>query len=190
MDYYISNYGYANSDYLEHYGVLGMKWGVRKDKQYRTDMARYDRNMKIRTARKKMYGESIDRSEYRKRKKQIVESYKEKKKAIKNDSKYKTMTPKSGAKIRDIYKQSKQQAVNKIPNYTYKRRNRIAANAMAGGLAATFAALAPVTSGVSLVPAIEYALAIPINEIGYTKNMHLNEFTIASGADTDRKYDR
>ena len=38
--YYISNYGFADPDYLEHYGIKGMKWGAHKSRTRRLKMVR------------------------------------------------------------------------------------------------------------------------------------------------------
>lgn len=36
----------TNNDYLKHYGVIGMKWGVRKDRSFSTVTANAKRKMK------------------------------------------------------------------------------------------------------------------------------------------------
>lgn len=53
--YYISNYGYADPMYLEHYGVLGMKWGVRHDPE-RSERRAARRNARLDKRARKIGG--------------------------------------------------------------------------------------------------------------------------------------
>lgn len=185
-----TNYN-PSSYHLAHYGVLGMKWGVRKAREAENDINHYRRNKALRSARKARDRGEISDEEYKRRKQTINNNRKRISNEIKN--KYKDLKPVKGASIKSLYIKQRQAAAREIPHYTAKRRIRsivrgveaglMGANVAGAGLAFGAAAsasaqIAPILlaqgAGYLASNALKFA-DIKLNELVVNKTMHLGE---------------
>ncbi len=149
--------------YLAHYGVLGMKWGVRKANQYARDINQHRRNKAVKEARLQKNRGEITKEQYKVLKKNIKAQQK-----IANARDYQQIKNEALAgkgdpskKAGDIYSKYKRQAYSEIPNYFAKRGIRIAAKA--GAHLALSMALANLVS----IPVANNSYAKEAAKIGY-----------------------
>lgn len=140
---YLGDGIYSDSGpYIQHYGVMGMKWGVRKDKEFRRDLHRHAANEKIREARNLLRGKSIDKNEFKRRKKMARAEEKANNAAMKFD--YKGMKPQKGVSRKTIYEANMKKAQDTIPHYKAKHAARKAVRIATGaaiGVGAAYAGI-------------------------------------------------
>lgn len=152
---YIGNGLYSDSGpSLQHYGVIGMKWGIRNDKQFRKDIHRHEANEKIRAARKLLKGKEIDKSEFKRQHKAIRTEEKARNKAMKND--YKGMKAQRGVSRRTIYEANMKKAQELIPHYKTKHALRKAVRIGTGvgiGIGAAYAGVLGAAGAVTMAAA-------------------------------------
>ncbi len=107
---------------LQHYGVIGMKWGIRHDKEFRRDLNRHETNNRLRDARKNYKSGKISKDEYKRTVKSERRALKAKNKAMKYD--YAGMRPVKGASRKSIYEANMKKAQETIPHYKAKHAVR------------------------------------------------------------------
>lgn len=156
---YIGNGLYSDSGpSLQHYGVIGMKWGIRNDKQFRKDIHRHEANEKIRAARKLLKGKEIDKSEFKRQHKAIRAEEKARNKAMKND--YKGMKAQRGVSRKTIYEANMKKAQELIPHYKAKHavRKAVSIGTKIGmGVAATYPGVIAAAGAVTMAQAASSA---------------------------------
>lgn len=108
--------------YLKHYGVLGMKWGVRKARSYSKDVNAYRRRKANRLAKQKYKAGKLGKQEYKLAK--ASNRRKERNRNIRFNRQMKNLTPEKEKKIADIYQKYKDTAYKEIPHYALKRGAR------------------------------------------------------------------
>lgn len=110
---------YENDNELQHYGVLGMKWGVRKAKSYSSDLNKHRYKQSVKKSKRKLKKGEINRATYNAQKKKFAT---QRKKADARDTyKLDTLTPEKGKKIKSIYESYKHKAYSEIPHYAIKK---------------------------------------------------------------------
>lgn len=119
---YIGNGIYSEAtpnEYLQHYGVIGMKWGVRKARQHERNLYRYNR------------GQGMSRADAKAQYRANMQGVKQYAKANKR----------TGATTADISKASYNRANSKIKNYDRVVRSQNKRKKIIAGLGAGAAAL-------------------------------------------------
>lgn len=139
--------------YLKHYGVLGMKWGVRKARSYSKDVNAYRRRKANRLAKQKYKAGKLGKQEYKLAK--ASNRRKERNRNIRFNRQMKNLTPEKEKKIADIYKKYKDTAYKEIPNYAIKRGARsVAKAAMSIGVMAATGGISSIASKVGISAAV------------------------------------
>lgn len=122
---YLGNGMYSSSgpnNSLMHYGVIGMKWGIRKDHEFRSDLNWHESNKKIRRFKELQRQGKLTKKQRKMMVKDIVKKTNAKNKAMWQD--YKSYKPNKNGKISDIYSINKQKALDTIPHYKAKHMGR------------------------------------------------------------------
>lgn len=153
---------------LRHYGVIGMKWGVRKAEKYNRDINEHKRNVEVSQSKYKKNTGKITAKQHKKNK-----AAANLKRDIANDQfhrKMKATTPKKmkGVKASAIYKPYKQKAYKEIPSYGTKKGLRTAFRGIASYITGssvlsvpTYAIMASsIPGGMSLVPIAAASVAV------------------------------
>lgn len=153
---------------LMHYGVIGMKWGVRKAKSYAADRNDYIRKQKNKEAFKQYKSGNITKKQY------VKARLKNRKAAAAKNQKVadrlSKLTPDKEKKVKDIYSKYKNDAINTIPNYKLKKGAK-----KAGSILLTLG-----TSSVSVVTSGAIPVGIALNSAGKTaKNFAIKSATKA-----------
>lgn len=110
---YVSRVDSNSTDELQHYGVKGMKWGVRRDVEL---VANRKRNAAVRKAKNSYETGEITKAQYKSAKKQAKSDKKDYMKNVKKDFEGKTKA--------EQYKMSQnitKQAINNVPNRRLKK---------------------------------------------------------------------
>lgn len=112
-DVYVSRVNSENSDELQHYGVKGMKWGVRRDVEL---LANSRRNKAVRKAKNDYERGKITKDQLKSAKKQAKSDKKDYMNKVKKEfeSKSKAEQYKMSTNIKD-------QAISKVPNRRLKK---------------------------------------------------------------------
>jgi hypothetical protein len=134
---------------LQHYGVIGMKWGIRHDKEFRRDLNRHETNNRLRDARQNYKSGNISKDEYKRTVKKERAALKAKNKAMKYD--YAGMRPVKGASRRSIYEANMRKAQETIPYYKAKHAVRKAVRLTTGAAIGFGAAAAGVLGAAGAV---------------------------------------
>lgn len=159
-DIYVARRDENSSDELQHYGVKGMKWGVRRDVEL---IANRQRNQSVRKAKDAYEMGKIDKSKYKSLKKQAKADQKAYMKKVKKDFE-------SSSKA-EQYKQSeaiKSKAIKDVP-YRRLKKGIKAYNAIcaASNIAGTgLGVLTAVAAGSAAAPAA--AVALGVTAVGAT----------------------
>lgn len=134
--YYISNYGYADPEYLEHYGVLGMKWGIRKDKKLLNDAIKTNYKTRQRSLKNLYKSGAMPKDVYNKLSKTNKEGVKKHQKQL-NDKftitkdtvkKYKQIQKENHMSNKDLKRMIKNNARGYRDLITFNYLNRMASN--------------------------------------------------------------
>lgn len=144
MDYY-------TSEELYHYGVKGMKWGVRRDVEL---LANRRRNTAVRQARKDYRSGNITATE----KKMAIKSAKADRKNFLKDTKKEYESLKTKSEKENASKNISKQAMKEVPNRTLKKGMRLANDILTGvrlgslgyGTAKSLAILPAITAGTAI----------------------------------------
>lgn len=109
IKYYITK----NNEDVVHYGVLGMKWGIRRNTRL---LASHRRNKKVRKAKMDYFDEKIDNDT---KKERIRQANTERKQTLRST---KEQVKNSSAKqIKETSEKLSKQVVDEVPNYKIKR---------------------------------------------------------------------
>lgn len=136
---------------LQHYGVIGMKWGIRHDKEFRRDLNRHEANKKIMGARRDLASGKIGKHEFRRIAGNTMASLKQKNRLMKYD--YKGMKPVKGASRKSIYEANMKKAQETIPHYKTKHAIRKAVRLTTAGTLATAGVLGAAGIGITTLAA-------------------------------------
>lgn len=110
-------YNHVNDDSIDelmHYGVKGMRWGVRRNVRL---LANRKRNEAVRAAKKEYRRKNISKSEYKTRKKAANRGINEYKKSIKTEFK----NAKNSAERKALRRKIAQDTLNKVPHSRLKK---------------------------------------------------------------------
>lgn len=144
---------YENNNELQHYGVVGMKWGKRKALKYSRDINQYRYNAQKREQRLLKNQNKISKEQYKSNVKKLKSEHKTANKQAKQD--LKQIKVDRTKKAEEIYNGVKNKAYTEIPHYTLKKGARgvsAGITAMEGVTVGALAALG-VASGVGAVAA-------------------------------------
>lgn len=117
---YLGNTGFYD-DYLMHYGVLGMRWGHRKQAKFKNDIAYMNASRKYASNRHDYNSGKLTSNEFKRRHKGIAQEYRDtvRKNVLERKHLNKTRKPVKGEKISTIYADSKK-AAEKMGGTAYK----------------------------------------------------------------------
>ena len=145
-----------SDDYLAHYGVIGMHWGVRKAERYARDTNQARRNDEVRKSRLDKNRGKITKQQHKENVKKANAKQKAKNKKVHEDLK-KVPRAQKGVKARTISDPYKNKAYSEIRNYGGKKMARGVNKGFLAYNGLSFAASIPV----SMIAGVPASFAIP-----------------------------
>ena len=141
-------YDYNNQEYLQHYGVPGMKWGIRRNSRL---LANHNRNEKVRTAKLDYKTGKINKKE----KKTIISDANKAKKAEIKSGKREIRQTHGYKNIKELKKNLKNMTISEVPHSKVKKGANIVNKMFHASYAASYIGAGTaltLTGGIGAIP--------------------------------------
>ena len=141
-------YDYNNQEYLQHYGVPGMKWGIRRNSRL---LANHNRNEKVRTAKLDYKTGKINKKE----KKTIISDANKAKKAEIKSGKREIRQTHGYKNVKELKENLKNRTVREVPHSKVKKGANIVNKMFHASYAASYIGVGTaltLTGGIGAIP--------------------------------------